>query len=61
MIEVVGEELDQLFKGTGRSSVSRRWKRGTGKATAELMARDLSGFDVAVVMTDGIEVAGQCA
>ena len=57
----MGEEFDQLFKGTGRSSLSRRWKRATGKATAELTARGLSGFNVAVVMIDGIEVADQCA
>jgi hypothetical protein len=47
-------------RGTRRSSVSRRWKRATEAALAELMARDLSDLDVAVVMVDGIELAGQC-
>ena len=58
--EPLGAELDEQAKGTGRSSVSRRWKRATEAALAELMARDLSALDVAVVMVDGIEVARQC-
>lgn len=58
--EPLTKQLDEAAKGTGRSSVSRRWKRATEVALAELMARDLSGLDVAVVMVDGIEVAGQC-
>ena len=58
--EPLGAEIDEQAKGTGRSSVSRRWKQATEAALAELMARDLSGLEVAVVMVDGIEVAGQC-
>ena len=58
--EQLGADIDEQAKGTGRSSVSRRWKRATEAALAELMARDLSGLEVAVVMVDGIEVAGQC-
>jgi putative transposase len=58
--EPLGAEIDEQASGTGRSSVSRRWKRATEAALAELMARDLSGLDVAVAMVDGIEVAGQC-
>ena len=58
--ETLGAELDEASKATGRSSVSRRWKRATEKAMAELMARDIGGLDVAVVMIDGIEIAGQC-
>ena len=58
--EPLSAEIDDQAKGTGRSSVSRRWKRATEAALAELMARDLSALDVAVVMVDGIEVAGQC-
>ena len=58
--EPLGAEIEDQAKGTGRSSVSRRWKRATEAALAELMARDLSGLEVAVVMVDGIEVAGQC-
>lgn len=52
--------IDDQAKGTGRSSVSRRWKRATEAALAELMARDLSGLEVAALMVDGIDVAGQC-
>lgn len=58
--EPISEELDSRSKGTGRSSVSRHWKRATEKALQQLMARDLSDLDVAVVMIDGIEIAGQC-
>ena len=58
--EPLTEELDARASATGRSSVSRRWKRATEKAMAELLARDLSSLDVAVVMIDGVEVAGQC-
>jgi putative transposase len=53
-------KVDARCKATGRSSVSRRWKRATDAALGELMARDLSGFEVAVVMIDGIMIAGQC-
>lgn len=56
----LGAELDARSKATGRSSVSRRWKRATEAAMGELMARDLSGLDVAVVMIDGIVIVGQC-
>jgi transposase-like protein len=58
--EPLTQEIDDHARGTGRSSVSRRWKQATEAALAELMARDLSGLDVAVVMVDGTEVAGQC-
>ena len=58
--EPLSSEIDEQAKGTGRSSVSRRWKRATEAALAKLMARDLSGLEVAALMVDGIEVAGQC-
>jgi putative transposase len=58
--EPLSEEVEEKAKGTGRSSVSRRWERATEAALAELMARDLSALEVAVVMVDGIEVARQC-
>ena len=44
----LGAEIEA--KATGRSSVSRRFKRATESALAELMARDPSGMDVAVIM-----------
>jgi putative transposase len=57
----LGGELDGKAKATGRgSSVSRRWKRATEAAPSELMARDRSGLDVAVVMIDGLVIAEQC-
>jgi putative transposase len=40
--------------------VSCRFVRATQRAPYELMARDLSGLDLAVLMVDGIIVAGQC-
>jgi hypothetical protein len=58
--EPLGLDIEDQAKGTGRSSVSRRWKRATEAALAELMAKDLSGLEVVVLMVDGIEVAGQC-
>jgi putative transposase len=58
--EPLGAEVEAKVKATGRSSVSRRFKRATEAALAELMARDLSGLDVAVIMIDGLDVAGQC-
>lgn len=58
--EPLGAELDAKAKGTGRSSVSRRWKRATEQALAELQARDLADLEVAVIMIDGIELASQC-
>ena len=58
--EPVSSQVESAAKATGRSSVSRRFKRATEAALAELMARDLSGLDVAVIMIDGLEIAGQC-
>lgn len=58
--EPLGSQVEAAAKATGRSSVSRRFKRATEAALAELMARDLSGLDVAVIMIDGLDVAGQC-
>jgi putative transposase len=58
--EPLGAEIEAKAKATGRSSVSRRFKRATEAALAELIARDLSGLDVAVIMIDGLEIAGQC-
>jgi putative transposase len=44
--EPLGAELEAKAKATGRSSVSRRFKRASEAALAELMARDLSGLEV---------------
>lgn len=56
----LGADVESRSKATGRSSVSRRWKRATESALGELMARDLSGLEAAVVMIDGVVLAGQC-
>jgi putative transposase len=58
--EPLGADVETAAKATGRSSVSRRFKRATEAALGELMARDLSGLEVAVIMIDGLDVAGQC-
>jgi putative transposase len=57
--ESLGEELDSRSKATAKSSVSRRFVAATEEALAELMARDLSEIDVAVLMIDGFNMADQ--
>jgi len=44
---------------TSRSAVSRRFKAATEQALSELLARDLSTLETAVLMIDGLNVAGQ--
>ena len=58
--EPVGTEIDKRSRSTSKSAVSRRFVAATEKALADLMARNLAGLDVAVLMIDGLEVAGQC-
>jgi putative transposase len=58
--EPVGTELEKAAKATSKSAISRRFVKATEQALAELNARDLSSLEVAVVMVDGIELAGQC-
>lgn len=58
--EPVGEQVEARAGASSRSAVSRRFVRATRRALGELLARDLSDLDVAVVMVDGIEVAGSC-
>lgn len=58
--EPVGAELEARSKAMSRSAVSRRFRRATERALAELLSRDLSDLEVAVVMIDGIELAGSC-
>lgn len=55
----VAEPVGVDGKATSKSAVSRRFKRATQTALVELMARDLSELDVAVVMIDGLNVADQ--
>jgi len=58
--EPLGEDLDARSRATSKSAVSRRFVAATEKALATLMARDLGDLDVAVLMIDGLEVAGSC-
>ena len=58
--EPVGETIEAKARSTSRSSVSRRFKAATETALADLLARDLSELDVAVLMIDGIVFAECC-
>jgi len=58
--EPLGADIEQRARSTSKSAVSRRFVAATTKALGELMARSLTDLDVAVVMIDGLEVAGQC-
>ena len=55
----VAEPVGVEGTATSKSAVSRRFKQATQTALTELLARDLSGLEVAVVMIDGLNVAGQ--
>jgi transposase-like protein len=58
--EPVGAQVDMEAKSTSRSAVSRRFVRQTETALGELMARDLSGEDVKVLMLDGEHMVQRC-
>lgn len=58
--EPMGEAVDAMSSGTSKSAVSRRWVRGTQAALDELLGRDLSELDVAVLMIDGVHFAEVC-
>lgn len=47
-------------KSTSRSAVSRRFVKQTETALAELMARELTGEDIKVLMLDGEHMAERC-
>jgi len=57
--EPMGSEVAETATSESKSSVSRRFVTGTKKALAELLARDLSELEVAVLMVDGVEFAGE--
>ena len=46
-------------RGMSKSAVSRRFVAATSAALKDLMARDLTGLEVAVLMIDGLNVADQ--
>jgi transposase-like protein len=58
--EPVGTQVDKEAKSTSRSAISRRFVRQTETALAELMARDLAGEDIKVLMVDGEHMAERC-
>jgi transposase-like protein len=58
--EPVGGRLAAQATSTSRSAISRRFVASTRTALAELLARDLSGLDVKVLMVDGEHLADRC-
>jgi transposase-like protein len=58
--EPVGEQVSGAQKSTSRSAISRRFVKQTETALAELMARDLTGEDITVLMLDGEHLAERC-
>jgi putative transposase len=58
--EPVGAAVEAKARSTSKSTVSRRWVRGTQACLDELVHRDLSELDVAVLMIDGVHFAGTC-
>lgn len=54
----IGDEQRKLARSTSKSAVSRRFVTGTKRALDELLGRDLSQLDVAVLMIDGVDFAG---
>jgi transposase-like protein len=54
----IGAAARSKARSTSKSSVSRRFVTGTSKTLDELLARDLSGLDAAVLMIDGADFAG---
>jgi putative transposase len=55
----VTEPVGPVGRATSKSAVSRRFKAATEVAMAELLARDLTEVETAVLMIDGLNVADQ--
>jgi putative transposase len=55
----VAEPLGVHGKATSKSAVSRRFKAATEAAMGDLLGRDLSDLETAVLMIDGLTVADQ--
>jgi transposase-like protein len=58
-LEPVGSCVEYAA-GTSKSAVSRRFVARTEHALADLLAQDLTGLDLVVLMVDGIRVAEHC-
>jgi hypothetical protein len=56
---LVGEPVGQTGTAVSKSAVSRRFVAATTAAVAELLEADLAGLDTAVLMIDGLNVAGE--
>jgi len=57
--EPMGHDVAEAATGESKSSVSRRFVTGTKTALADLLGRDLSELEVAVLMVDGVDFAGE--
>ena len=55
----VAEPVGQAGKAVSKSAVSRRFVAATKTAMAELLDADLSSLETAVLMIDGLNVAGE--
>jgi len=55
--EPVGADTEARARSTSKSAVSRTFVSGTRAALEELLSRDLSDVELAVLMIDGIELA----
>lgn len=58
--EPVGTAVSSSARSTGRSAVSRQFVKQTETALSELLARDLTGEDIKVLMLDGEHLADTC-
>jgi putative transposase len=58
--EPVGAVVEETASATSRSAISRRFVAQTKTALAELLARDLTGLDIKVLMIDGEHIAEHC-
>ena len=57
--EPMGSAVAESATGESKSAVSRRFVQGTQRALDELIHRDLSKIEVAVLMVDGVDFAGE--
>ena len=57
--EPMGSHVTESATGESKSAVSRRFIQGTQKALDQLIHRDLSEVEVAVLMVDGVDFASE--
>jgi len=58
--EPVGDAIEGAARSTSKSAISRRFVQATQAQVEQLLARNLSELDVAVLMIDGIIFADHC-